>query len=350
MLFGDKVKYTGLIIGIAFSTMLICQQASILSGLIIKTSAFIDEFEGYNVWVFNPGTRFTEDGFSIGRNVLWEVKSVEGVKVAKGIFKRPVQIKTGDQYQSGILIGMTDDGKHPHGIRQSLLDSGLVIETKDLKIHSGDDVFVDNARMSISGTYPAQSRFFWEPVFYTAHENIQISMGIDGFTYIAVNALNPAQVIRDIQLKTGLKAMTSDEFREMNSSYVMKETGIVTNFAIAVALGFVIGIIVTGQTFYNFTLDNLRYYGAMKAMGVDHGTLAVMVVIQAMTAALLGFSIGLGCAKACGYLILKMGLAFDLNGLIAATCLTAILGVSLFAALLSLWRVFKVDPAVVFKG
>lgn len=350
MLFGDKVKYTGLIIGIAFSTMLICQQASILSGLIIKTSAFIDEFDGYNVWVVNPGTRFTEDGFAIGRNVLWEVKSIDGVKVAKGIFKRPVQIKKGDQYQSGILIGMTDDGSHPHGIAQSMLDRGLVIETKSLKIHSGDDVYLENARLPVSGTYPAQARFFWEPVFYTAHENIQLSMGIDGFTYIAVNAPDPLRVISEIGSKTGLKAMTAEEFREMNSGYVMRETGIVTNFAIAVALGFVIGIIVTGQTFYNFTLDNLRYYGAMKAMGVDHGTLAGMVIIQALTAALLGFAIGLGCAKACGYLILSMGLAFDLNELIAATCLAAILGVSLFAALLSMWRVFRVDPAVVFKG
>lgn len=350
MLFGDRVKYTGLIVGIAFSTMLICQQASILSGLIIKTSAFIDEFGAYNVWVVNPGTRFTEDGFAIGSNVLWEVKSIDGVKVAKGVFKRPVQLKNGGRYQSGILIGVTDDGVQPHRIPQDLLERGLVVETKPLKIKLGDQVFVENTQLMVAGNYAAQARFFWEPVFYTSHDNIKASFGIDGFTYIALSADEPDRIAREITEKTGLLGLTADQFRSMNSGYVMRETGIVTNFAIAVALGFVIGIIVTGQTFYNFTLDNLRYYGAMKAMGVDHRTLAGMVIIQALTAALLGFAIGLGCAKACGVLILKMGLAFDLNGLIASTCLVAILSVSLLAAMLSLWRVFRVDPAIVFKG
>ena len=47
----------------------------------------------------------------------------------------------------------------------------------------------------------------------------------------------------------------------------MKYTGIPINFGIAVVLGFIVGTAIAGQTFYNFTLDNLRQFGALKAMG-----------------------------------------------------------------------------------
>lgn len=350
MLIGDRVKYTGLIIGIAFSTMLICQQASILSGLIIRTSAFVDEFHPYNIWIMKDGVRFTEDVFSIGKETLWQIASVKGVESVAGIYKSPVQLKAGSEYQSGILIGIQSKSYLPHGISKQALERGLVIEDKDLKIKPGDAVSLNGSRISVSGTYPGLSRFFWEPVFYTDHKNIAPLMGADGFTFVAAYSSYPNESIQEINKKTGLLALKKEEFKDKNSSYIMKETGIVTNFAIAVFLGFVIGVIVTGQTFYNFTLDNIRYYGAMKAMGVSNQVIGLMVVIQSFVASLIGFGIGLGCAKACGVVILKMGLAFDLNALIASGCFVAILSVSLFAAVLSLKKVFSVDPAIVFRG
>ena len=68
---------------------------------------------------------------------------------------------------------------------------------------------------------------------------------------------------------TGLGAFTRLQFVWMTVNYFMKYTGIPINFGISVALGFFVGTIIAGQTFYNFTLDNLKYFGTLKAMGAD---------------------------------------------------------------------------------
>jgi putative ABC transport system permease protein len=117
-----------------------------------------------------------------------------------------------------------------------------------------------------------------------------------------------------------------------------------------VFLGFVIGALVAGQTFYNFTLDNLRHYGALKAMGVTHGRLAGMVLLQAGVVAIQGYAIGVGMAAGMGLLVAESGLAFSMPWYIPAFTLAAMLVVCALAAWLSLRRVFALEPAVVFKG
>jgi putative ABC transport system permease protein len=118
----------------------------------------------------------------------------------------------------------------------------------------------------------------------------------------------------------------------------------------AVALGFLIGTLVAGQTFYNFTLDNLRHYGALKAMGVTNLRLAGMVLFQALLVAALGYGIGVGLGAATGKYMESTGLAFPMPWQIPVLTALAILLASLLAALLSLMQVFKLEPAVVFKG
>ncbi len=117
----------------------------------------------------------------------------------------------------------------------------------------------------------------------------------------------------------------------------------------AVALGFVIGLLVAGQTLYNFTLDNLRHYGSLKAMGVANRALAAMVLLQALVVAALGYGIGVGAASALGILLVKAGLAFVTPWQVPVFTAAAIALICALAALLSLRRVFRLEPAVVFR-
>ena len=71
------------------------------------------------------------------------------------------------------------------------------------------------------------------------------------------------------------------------------------NFLSAVALGFIVGITVSGQTFYNFTLDNLRYFGTLKAMGTTNRTLLQMMLLQALMVGTIGYGLGVGIASLC---------------------------------------------------
>jgi putative ABC transport system permease protein len=66
-----------------------------------------------------------------------------------------------------------------------------------------------------------------------------------------------------IHQMTGLKAYPRDQFKKLTFIYFLKYTGMPINFLTAVTLGFIVGITIAGQTFYNFTLDNLRYFGTL---------------------------------------------------------------------------------------
>lgn len=86
------------------------------------------------------------------------------------------------------------------------------------------------------------------------------------------------QLKQRIQEETHLSAYTPSEFSWHTIDYWVKQTGIPINFGIAITLGFFVGVAISGQMFYNFTLDNLRYFGALKAMGARTRLLLLMVL------------------------------------------------------------------------
>ena len=109
----------------------------------------------------------------------------------------------------------------------------------------------------------------------------------------ANEGIAPADLAARIRAETGLEAMQPWDYSMRTLGYWMRETGIPINFGIAIALGFFVGVAIAGQMFYNFTLDNLRYFGAFKAMGASSRLLLSMVALQALVAGILGLGLGL---------------------------------------------------------
>ena len=68
------------------------------------------------------------------------------------------------------------------------------------------------------------------------------------------------------------------------------------NFGITITIALIVGAVVAGQTFYLFTIENLRQFGALKAIGITNWRLVGMVLLQAAAVGVIGFSIGTGMA------------------------------------------------------
>jgi putative ABC transport system permease protein len=118
-----------------------------------------------------------------------------------------------------------------------------------------------------------------------------------------------------------------------------------------VVVGFVVGAAVTGQIFYNFTLDNLRYFGVFKAMGATDGTLLKMILLQAMVVGAVGFGLGAGISGL--FVLMTRGrndLSMTLNWQLLLASGLAVGIIVLFAALISARKVLVLEPAIVFKG
>jgi putative ABC transport system permease protein len=166
----------------------------------------------------------------------------------------------------------------------------------------------------------------------------------------ANEGIAPADLAARIRAETGLEAMQPWDYSMRTLGYWMRETGIPINFGIAIALGFFVGVAIAGQMFYNFTLDNLRYFGAFKAMGASSRLLLGMVALQALVAGVLGLGLGLGAVSAFGLSAAGGKLAFKMLWQIPLIAAGAVLVICVLASVISMWKVVRLDPADVFKG
>jgi len=87
MLTGNRGKYLGIILGIAFASLLIAQQASIFCGLMLQTSGQIRDIQGADIWVMDPNVQFSDDVKPLSENDLYRVRGVSGVSWAVRLYK-----------------------------------------------------------------------------------------------------------------------------------------------------------------------------------------------------------------------------------------------------------------------
>lgn len=163
---------------------------------------------------------------------------------------------------------------------------------------------------------------------------------------------NVEDVARRIKSQTGLAALTTDQFVEKTINYYLRFTGIPINFMTTVILGFFVGTAIAGQMFYSFTLENIRQFGALKAMGVGNLKIVGMVLLQAALVGFLGYGLGVGGATLFG--MANRGanseLAFYTHWYLLLLDATAIAVICVLASLLSILKVVLLEPAIVFRG
>ena len=161
------------------------------------------------------------------------------------------------------------------------------------------------------------------------------------------------EVCQRITRQTGRLALSQQNFAWMTITYYLRRTGIPINFGTTVLLGFIIGASIAGQTFYLFTIGNLRHFAALKAMGLTNPRIIGMVLLQGFFVGTIGYGIGLGMT--CGieeYLALKLTaipLASDMVWQIPAGTALAMVLIVLVTSVFSLRRVLTLEPASAFR-
>ena len=109
MLMGDRLKYYGLIAGIAFAALLMAQQASILVGFTRQTGAFIRDTAQADLWLMDPQVRFSQDPVPMRDTVVQLARGVDGVRWAVPLFQGYTRGKLPDGTRfTLILVGLDD--------------------------------------------------------------------------------------------------------------------------------------------------------------------------------------------------------------------------------------------------
>jgi putative ABC transport system permease protein len=220
----------------------------------------------------------------------------------------------------------------------------------------GDTMELNDNRSVVVGICQVTQTFQANPVIYTTYSRATTFAPQERklLSFVVAKAKpgeDLAKLCERIHQVTGLKAYTRDEFKKLTFYYFLKYTGMPINFLTAVALGFLVGTTIAGQTFYNFTLDNLRYFGTLKAMGTTNRTLLEMILLQALMVGAIGYGLGVGAASAWGMLLSsRTQLAFRLPWQLLLISAAAVLFICLTSAALSIRKVMKLEPAMVFRS
>jgi putative ABC transport system permease protein len=219
----------------------------------------------------------------------------------------------------------------------------------------GRDLEMNDHRAIIVGVCEATRTFQSNALVYTTYSRAKLFAPQERklLTYVLARAapgLTPDQVAERIKAQTGLRARTSRQFIWDTMKYFMRYTGIPVNFGITAMLGFLIGTAIAGQTFYLFTIDNLRQFGALKAMGATNLTIVGMILLQATVVGLLGYGLGVGLAALFGETTKGGELAFYTPYQLLPITGAAIVLICILSSVLSVRRVIVLEPAVVFRG
>ena len=379
MLFGDSARFYGMLLGLAFSTLLISQQAAIFVGLMSRTFGFITDTQQPDLWITDPVQRFLDDNKPLRSTAVQRVRSTEGIDWAVPLYKGLVSVALPDgKRQMSQMIGVDDAsliGGPTVMLEGNLTDlrkpDSIIVDIRATKrefrmvnppdgggprdLRLGDTLEINDCRAEVVGICKATQTFQSQPIVYTTYNRaLGFAPRERRMVTMVLAELSPgadsAVVAKRIEAETGYLAFTAAEFEEKTVGYWMRETGIPINFGTAIVLGFFVGVAVAGQMFYNFVLDNLKYFGAMKAMGASRGTLLGMVFLQAATVAFLGFGIGIGATSAFGLSLPEGRLAFRMVWQIPVMAAVAVTVICTASAALGMWRVLRLDPADVFQG
>jgi putative ABC transport system permease protein len=162
--------------------------------------------------------------------------------------------------------------------------------------------------------------------------------------------LNAEEVADRITRETGLKAYTEEQFKKASADWMIYNSPVPFVVGMIVGIGFMVGTIVAGQTFYNFVLENTKHLGALKAMGATNWRLARMTFLQASIVGLTGYGIGMGLLTSFFSSLPEGRVPLELRWEIAAIVLCAVLLIIVIASAMGIRRVAKIEPAIVFRS
>jgi putative ABC transport system permease protein len=321
--------------------------------------------------------QYIEDVKPLRDTEVLRVRGTEGVEWAVGLYKGAIRARMADgTFQNCTVIGLDDAtliGGPPKMVAGQLADlrqaDSIIVDEvgargklarrlrdgRRIPLKLGDTLELNDHRCVVVGICQITQTFQNIPVLYTTFSRATTIAPQERklLSFVIAKAKSGADISTVCARinALGLKAYTPGEFKKLTFWYFLKYTGMPINFLTVVTLGFIVGVAISGMTFYNFTLDNLRYFGTLKAMGTTNRKLLWMISLQAALVGAVGYGLGVGAASAWGgFLSGRTQIAFKLPWQLLLVSAVAVLIICVGAAAVSIRKVMKLEPAIVFRS
>jgi putative ABC transport system permease protein len=374
ILLADRAKYLALVLGIMFSTLLISQQAAIFHSVMISSTQAIRQAHSADIWVTKPSVEILDYSDPMPELYVNRVRSVPGVAWAVPYYQAMAMMRTpGGQVKPVFIVGVDNsslvgasadrmvmgklsDLARPNAVIMDL--PGYLRDFPGRAPQPGLVVEIGQRRAEVVGFCKVPPNWSGVTIVYTRRSNA-VAMSretINPVTAVLARAAEGSaaeDVAREITRATGLAAYSRQEFADRNISWMLANSGVAENFGVTIGMGVLIGVAIVGQTFYLFSVENLKQFAALKAIGVGNLRIMGMILVQAAFVALLGYCLGIGAASSF-FAVVNPGIG-GMRGMFMSPVIFLgtglfVLVVTLAACLFSVRRVLLVDPAIVFRG
>ena len=368
LLVNDKGKFAALLTGITFSVFLMIQMTSMFAGMMKKASATVMN-TGSKVWVMDRAVTNVSSSIPMPDYLLDAVRSIEGVKFAVPLYSGAGLVRLADgTYQPVTVLGLDDTSLfgRPALIEGHIADiyaeNGFVVVKDEeysklespkigttFELNDNRGVIVGIAKVPASG-------LFGIPTLYTTFNRAIQYIPSMRFTisFILVEPQSPEAVpgIQKAVSKLGYDTVTEQGFIDRITNWYVMHTGMGTNLLLMTAISFIVGLSISGQTFYTFVLENMEKFGALKAIGAKGYELVAMIFFQAALTGLAGYGLGIGlCA---GLIALAKLRVPDYASIVTfgnlGLALGMVLVISAFSGYIAVRKVLRIDPYDVFRG
>ena len=368
LLINDRAKFAALLVGITFAVFLMIEMTSLFAGILSRSSSTVINI-GASVWVMDPAVQTVANTIPLPDYVLDEVRSVPGVKYAVPLYSGAALLKLRDgTYQAANVIGLDDTSlfgwpKMLAGNIEDIFAENAFIAIKDAEFYKlenpriGTEFELNDHRGVIVGiARVASSALFGVPTLYTTYSRALQYIPNSRFTmsYLLVEPKSPADVatIKARVTATGYLALTRDEFVQKISDFYMYKTGIGTNMMLMTLISFIVGLSISGQTFYTFILENIDKFGALKAIGAKGSELVEMILFQATFVALTGYGFGVGLCAALIWIArshLPDYAAMITFGNLAMAFVMVVI-IAAISSYVGVRKVLRIEPFDIFRG
>jgi putative ABC transport system permease protein len=364
----DKLKFAITVAGVAFAVALVFVQVGLFLGLMDNATVIIRNIDA-DLWVTSKNTPNIDFAHTFPETYVNRVRTVPGVQDADNLIVWFAQLSLPSGAQEATEIYALEDFTkwnipwHFEGSEVSDLRRGkfIMMDASAKKrfgaFNIGEYREVNDMRVKIIGKTHGAKSFTTTPISFADYELMQslIPQILKNRTTYIIIKLAPgadAEAVK-AEIKRRLPyndVYTKQEWATRSRDYWVKNTGLGLNIAVTVFLGMLVGIVVVAQTLYSSTMEHIKEFGTVKAIGGSNRDIYAILGKQATIAAVAGYVVGAAMAYGMGPLVKQIDLQMVIPNQLAIAIFIGAVVMCLLAAMISFKKVASIDPALVFRG
>jgi len=363
----DKVRFLITVSGVAFAVTLVLVQVGLFVGLLDNSTITIRKLDA-DLWITSKNSPNLDFVHQFPESNLYRARSVKGVARADNLILSFMQVALPSGAEETTIVYAMEDFRRwsmPWNITAGSVDdlkrgAFVMFDESASKrfgpFRVGDYREVNGQRLKVIGTSREAKSFTTTPLAFMDFRRAQELQPelLGGKTSYIVVKLEPGADVAAVKAELSRKLPYNDvyasaDWAERSRGYWVENTGIGFNAFLTVFLGCLVGVVVVAQTLYTSTMEHLKEFGTVKAIGGSNFDIYRMLGKQATVAAIIGFVLGYVPAQFLKPVIASAGLKLIIAPQVVVVTLVGTLLLCLVSALVSFRKVASIDPALVFR-